>query len=137
MHITLNGDNIYFWHAPLGAQTLDSVGLSKAAAGQGSGGDLAVACNQLLAIYLKVQKWDASTRRWQGRAFPPGTYLVGDLNITALGVQTIYGAPAASASSDGWCHVVRAAGIRANAYTDTQATRSQPPLSDHDPVAIY
>jgi hypothetical protein len=137
--MTSNGIDIYFWHAPQGtAGSLVNVGLDAGInQAQGAGGTLPIACNQLLAMYLGIQTWNAANGQWQRGAFPGTVVVAGDLNLHNAGVSAIYNNPSLASSNDDLCHVVWAAGVAMQQHTDTGATSAAPQISDHDPVAIY
>jgi hypothetical protein len=125
----LSEATIYHWHAPLGGTvTLNRVGLSKGnegIAGQGSGGELAVAANLLFKKFL-----------CGAGPFPARTLLVGDLNITRHAVDHIYSGCVALSSEDGWCHVIGPPGatLTLRPGSNTMANAYALGGSDHAPI---
>ncbi|WP_431282465.1 hypothetical protein ACQW02_24150 [Humitalea sp. 24SJ18S-53] len=119
---------IYHWHAPLGGDTtLTRLGLAtgnEGIAGEGSGGEVAVAANLLFKKFL-----------CGAGPFPARTLLVGDLNISPAAVAHIYGGVALG-SEDGWCHVIGPPGATLTLLpgSNTMANALALGGSDHAPI---
>ena len=99
---------------------------NKDIAGEGSGGELAVAANLLFMKFVAVSK-----------KFPVRTLLIGDLNITPKAVEHIYGDEFLS-SEDGWCHAVAPAGTALTLLAGSNQLTNAKSLggSDHAPIVF-
>jgi hypothetical protein len=119
---------IYYWHAPLGRDTtLAEVGFGptySGLAGDGCGGELAVAANILFAKHLGATG-----------AFPDDTILVGDLNINNKAAKAIYSTTNVITSQDGWCHAIANANLPLTSEV-TQLVEGDLGQSDHSPIVF-
>jgi len=120
---------IYYWHAPLGQDAkLDNVGFSSYStlAGEGCGGELAVAASILFSKHLGITA-----------TFPANTILVGDLNIKSDAVKSIYKTDNVLSSADGWCHAIAGTALPLTAeLTDLSAAAGALGDSDHSPIVF-
>ena len=129
--VTYSGKSlrIYYWHAPLGQDTkLNNVGFGafNALAGEGCGGELAVAASLLFSKHLGITA-----------DFPADTILVGDLNIKSDAVKSIYKTNNVLSSADGWCHAIAGSALALTAeVTDLSTVAGALGDSDHSPIVF-